>query len=131
MITWCGWPAGASAPCLSRTRFCAARQASRWYRRCCGTDTIFSFALVESLGERLTDVRMVVVKGEPAEVISAIAVEQQADSIVMGSMGRSGLAVHLHGEYRGTRPETLARLGVCRQTSWLRLARGARSGDGT
>jgi universal stress protein E len=62
-------------------------------------------ALVESFGERLTDVRVDVVKGDPADVIPAIAFEKQADSIVMGSMGRSGLA----GIFMGNTAERVLR----------------------
>jgi universal stress protein E len=49
-------------------------------------------ALVEPFGERLRDVHVEVVRGEPPEIISAVAAARQADVIVMGSMSRSGLA---------------------------------------
>ena len=49
-------------------------------------------ALLEPRSERLADVHVEVMKGEPPEVISAVAAARQADVIVMGSMGRNGLA---------------------------------------
>jgi nucleotide-binding universal stress UspA family protein len=49
-------------------------------------------ALVASLGNDLTDVRVSVVKGHPTDVIPGIAFETQADLIVMGTMSRGGLA---------------------------------------
>ena len=48
---------------------------------------------------------MNVVKGDPADVIPAIAFEAQADLIVMGSMGRSGLA----GIFMGNTAERVLR----------------------
>lgn len=49
-------------------------------------------ALVESFAERMTGVQLNIVKGDPADVIPAIAFERRADLIVMGSTARSGLA---------------------------------------
>jgi universal stress protein E len=49
-------------------------------------------ALAESFAERTADAQVNVVKGEPADVIAAIAFEKQADVIVMGTMGRGGLS---------------------------------------
>jgi universal stress protein E len=49
-------------------------------------------ALLEPFGERLADVQVEVVKGDPPYVLSAVAAEKHADVIVMGSMGRNGLA---------------------------------------
>jgi universal stress protein E len=62
-------------------------------------------AIVASVGEPLTDVRVSVVKGDPADVIPAIAFETQADLIVMGSMGRTGLA----GIFMGNTAERVLR----------------------
>jgi universal stress protein E len=62
-------------------------------------------ALVATFGERVADVQVNVVKGDPADVIPAIAFETQADSIVMGSMGRSGLA----GIFMGNTAERVLR----------------------
>jgi universal stress protein E len=49
-------------------------------------------ALVATFGERVANVRVDIVKGDPADVIPAIGFETQADAIVMGSMGRHGVA---------------------------------------
>ena len=62
-------------------------------------------ALVESLDERARDVRVDIVKGDPADVIPAIAFETHADTIVMGSMGRNGLA----GLFMGNTAERVLR----------------------
>lgn len=62
-------------------------------------------ALVATFGERVADVRVNVVKGNPADVIPGIAYETQADLIVMGSTGRSGLA----GIFMGNTAERVLR----------------------
>jgi universal stress protein E len=62
-------------------------------------------ALVETFGERLARVQVSVVKGDPSNVIPAVAVERHADLIVMGSMGRSGLA----GIFMGNTAERVLR----------------------
>jgi universal stress protein E len=62
-------------------------------------------ALVETFGERVAGVQVNVVQGDPADVIPAIAFETQADLIVMGSMGRSGLA----GIFMGNTAERVLR----------------------
>jgi nucleotide-binding universal stress UspA family protein len=62
-------------------------------------------ALLEGFGERAADVRVNVVEGDPADVIPAIAFETQADLIVMGSMGRTGLA----GIFMGNNAERVLR----------------------
>jgi universal stress protein E len=62
-------------------------------------------ALVAPFVERVTGVRVNVVKGDPADVIPAIAFETQADLIVMGSMGRSGLS----GIFMGNTAERVLR----------------------
>jgi universal stress protein E len=49
-------------------------------------------ALVLSCGDRVRDARLKIVQGEPPEVIPATAGELHADVLVMGSMGRKGLA---------------------------------------
>lgn len=51
------------------------------------------------------DVRVNVVKGNPADVIPGIAYETQADLIVMDSTGRSGLA----GIFMGNTAERVLR----------------------
>jgi universal stress protein E len=62
-------------------------------------------ALVETFGERLARVQVSVVKGDPSNVIPAVAIERHADLIVMGSMGRSGLA----GIFMGNTAERVLR----------------------
>jgi universal stress protein E len=62
-------------------------------------------ALVKTFGERTANVQVYVVKGDTADVIPAIAFEKQADVIVMGSMGRSGLA----GVFMGNTAERVLR----------------------
>lgn len=54
-------------------------------------------ALLLSCGDRLHDARVKIVQGEPPEVIPATAKELHADVLVMGSMGRKGLAGLLMG----------------------------------
>lgn len=62
-------------------------------------------ALVTTFGERVANVPVNVVRGDPADVIPAIAFEKQADVIVLGSMGRSGLA----GIFMGNTAERILR----------------------
>lgn len=54
-------------------------------------------ALLLSCGDRLHDARVRIVQGEPPEVIPAVARELHAEVLVMGSMGRKGLAGILMG----------------------------------
>jgi nucleotide-binding universal stress UspA family protein len=62
-------------------------------------------ALIRTFGERIANVQVNVVRGDTADVIPAIAFEKQADVIVMGSMGRSGLA----GIFMGNTAERVLR----------------------
>jgi len=54
-------------------------------------------ALVRSFGERAVNARMECVKGDPRIVIPRYAATQKVDLVVMGTVGRSGLAGFLTG----------------------------------
>jgi universal stress protein E len=62
-------------------------------------------SLLDTGTKRLADVRVEVVKGEPQNVIPTAAASEHADVIVMGSMGRNGLA----GIFMGNTAERVLR----------------------
>jgi len=64
-------------------------------------------SLSPQIGDRLGDVRLELVKGEPAEVIAQMAKEQSFDLVVMGTVARGGIQGLLMGN---TAESTLQRL---------------------
>lgn len=62
-------------------------------------------SLLDPYRERLADVRVEVVKGDPQDVIPTVAAYEHADVIVIGSMGRNGLA----GIFMGNTAERVLR----------------------
>jgi universal stress protein E len=64
-------------------------------------------ALAPQIRERFGDVRLELVKGEPAEVIARFAAERSVDLVVMGTLARRGIQGFLMGN---TAESTLQRL---------------------
>jgi universal stress protein E len=64
-------------------------------------------ALLPQIRDRLGEVRLDLVKGEPADVIAQAAAERSADLVVMGTMARGGIQGFLMGN---TAESTLQRL---------------------
>ena len=73
--------------------------------RTCTSDALHT--LMPQIRDRLGDVRLELVKGEPADVIARFAGERSVDLVVMGTVARGGIQGMLMGN---TAESTLQRL---------------------